>query len=188
VVKWTLTVAAAVFLAIWPASVFISVGRYHGYVSGMTQWVLADGAFRYFDDPLMFIIEWPSLAHAHTQWRAWRETWEWEDIVLLPSVRHDQARDSVACVIPLWLPAMMTGAPALLMWRTDRRPRPGHCRCGYSLAGLGEGAVCPECGAGRPVPCEHIQGSQTTAFLWTPAQGMRSVGNALAEAGVNTAG
>ena len=50
---------------------------------------------------------------------------------------------------PLWLIATaLVLIPGLWgSWRVYRAARPGHCRCGYSLAGLGEGAACPECGA-----------------------------------------
>jgi hypothetical protein len=52
------------------------------------------------------------------------------------------------CVsIPLVSPALaMWGLLGVLLWRHLRRPRPGHCRCGYLLAGLPAAAPCPECG------------------------------------------
>jgi ribosomal protein L34E len=41
--------------------------------------------------------------------------------------------------------------PAAFLWYRHRRRAigPGRCpRCGYDLAGLAEGAGCPECGGG----------------------------------------
>lgn len=54
------------------------------------------------------------------------------------------------CVVPLWavfaFGAIGAVTGRVLVWRGGR-VRPRTCRgCGYHLAGLAEGAVCPECG------------------------------------------
>ena len=54
--------------------------------------------------------------------------------------------------VPVWFPALLTGAPTLWMWRNDRRRRlreRAHAcsKCGYSRTGLPVGRPCPECGA-----------------------------------------
>lgn len=56
--------------------------------------------------------------------------------------------------IPLWMPTLLTATVTAVAWRLDalarRKVRAGMCtQCGYSLAGLKAGAVCPECGAAR---------------------------------------
>lgn len=49
------------------------------------------------------------------------------------------------------LVALVVLAPGA--WRVWRRERRGSCvGCGYDLAGLGEGACCPECGAIKKPP------------------------------------
>ena len=49
--------------------------------------------------------------------------------------------------IPLWFVMLVSATPAILIWWRTRRVPPGLCRnCRYDLAGLKEGAVCPECG------------------------------------------
>ncbi len=48
--------------------------------------------------------------------------------------------------LPLWLPLLLIAIPtAFLWWREHRRPKPGHCPCGYDLRGNVSG-TCPECG------------------------------------------
>lgn len=57
--------------------------------------------------------------------------------------------------IPFWILAVIAGSASFAAWRFEaaaqRRARAGACvRCGYSLAGLPVGAVCPECSAKTP--------------------------------------
>ncbi len=55
--------------------------------------------------------------------------------------------------VPFWIPTLLCLATFALVFRIERREkrlaRAGHCVCGYSLAGLADGAVCPECGKGK---------------------------------------
>ena len=51
----------------------------------------------------------------------------------------------VSIIIPLWVLLLIAAIPTLVLWRLDRRPKPGHCPCGYNLTGNVSG-VCPECG------------------------------------------
>jgi hypothetical protein len=53
--------------------------------------------------------------------------------------------------VPFWIPALACAVPSAWAWRLDaaarRRERAGRCAgCGYDLAGLAAGLVCPECG------------------------------------------
>lgn len=54
---------------------------------------------------------------------------------------------SEVLVLPMWFILLFTGVPTAWLSRIDRRTQPGQCHaCGYDLAGLADGAVCPECG------------------------------------------
>jgi hypothetical protein len=79
--------------------------------------------------------------------------------------------------IPLWpLILLAAGAAGIFFHFRRRMHQPGHCRCGYSLAGLtGEG--CPECGARIPVTL-----MQSITRLWSRWRGILSPGGAAARA------
>jgi hypothetical protein len=54
--------------------------------------------------------------------------------------------------VPLWIPLLAAAGCMGLAWRGSARARAGCCgRCGYDRAGLGAGAVCPECGGAGEV-------------------------------------
>ncbi|MFT3687154.1 MAG: hypothetical protein QM783_19895 [Phycisphaerales bacterium] len=74
--------------------------------------------------------------------------------IVYVSVMNSSAAQSHMGVWVLFWPIvlMLVGGGAMALWsgrRARRRAMTGCCRaCGYSLAGLGEGAACPECGKG----------------------------------------
>lgn len=57
----------------------------------------------------------------------------------------------IAATLPLWIPAAAIALPlAIVVWRGRAPAGYGRCAaCGYDLAGLAAGAVCPECGETR---------------------------------------
>jgi len=64
---------------------------------------------------------------------------------------------SVEWVAPLWPIPLLFWAAGVPILRSGivarRRAMAGNCaKCGYSLAGLGDGAACPECGKAGAVP------------------------------------
>lgn len=90
------------------------------------------------------------LGHGGSPGHIW---WYWgreRDVVVWAPNRVDELSSLGyrATHLPLWIPLVVIGVPAgLLWWRGYRRPRRGHCpRCGYDLTGNVSGR-CPECGA-----------------------------------------
>ena len=85
----------------------------------------------------------------------WSDRLRWVDWT--PSIERVPAFQTTPAtwklVMPLWIPFVCSAIPAVLCWRGMRRPAGGtRCsKCHYDRAGLGVGAVCPECGA-RPAP------------------------------------
>ena len=68
-----------------------------------------------------------------------------------PRELYNSSEIVTSLALPLWLLFLAVLIPTLLLWRLDRRPLPGHCRCGYNLTGLTSGR-CPECGTAAPAP------------------------------------
>ena len=65
-----------------------------------------------------------------------------------PKILVSPTRASI--FIPLWLPFAIIGLPTARVWWTDlKRPKAGHCPCGYDLRGNVSG-TCPECGVQVP--------------------------------------
>ncbi len=65
----------------------------------------------------------------------------WLPRVYVPS----RVRPNYGLLLPLWFPFALFAGPTVWLWCRDRRPRSGHCLCGYNLTGNTTG-VCPECG------------------------------------------
>lgn len=54
---------------------------------------------------------------------------EWPEFVRHPG-------ESLVVTVPIWMLFICVALPTVLFWCVDRRrPRPGHCRCGYNLSG-----------------------------------------------------
>jgi hypothetical protein len=71
----------------------------------------------------------------------WRPGFDWLNFA-------DERDEFFVLRIPLWLPLLLVGLPAMWLWYVDGRGAAGACaRCGYDLSATASG-VCPECGAG----------------------------------------
>ncbi|MFT3687028.1 MAG: hypothetical protein QM783_19255 [Phycisphaerales bacterium] len=83
----------------------------------------------------------------------WLFTWT-DQVILSRTVdtgpRRRDVHQLIVCIWPL--PLLLWAPAAPLLWSgilARRRALSGVClKCGYSLAGLGEGVACPECGKG----------------------------------------
>ena len=85
-------------------------------------------------------------AIAQAEWGVW-SWWRWGEVILRWPMGERQWEYTVWPVAPLLVGiGLGLGYPGLV--GAVRRRRNCCARCGYSRAGLGEGALCPECGAG----------------------------------------
>ena len=60
--------------------------------------------------------------------------------------------------VPLWFVAVLPALPTAWLWYIDRRHLGQCAKCGYDLAGLAPGSMCPECG--EPSPITSLAASQ----------------------------
>ena len=80
------------------------------------------------------------------------DTGEWE---FWPPFYFRAGGGSAVLAAPIWLPLLAISIPTSILWYLDRRrrPKPGHCPCGYDLTG-NESGVCPECGRACASPSD----------------------------------
>jgi hypothetical protein len=85
----------------------------------------------------------PLTTEREWRWRCW--TSSFRATPLLPSVSR---ANGLSVVVPLWIPAILLGAWAGLLWRAhlSSGDRWRCAWCGYDRRGLAADAACPECG------------------------------------------
>ncbi|HYD00714.1 MAG TPA: hypothetical protein VEB22_05755 [Phycisphaerales bacterium] len=144
---WTLLTLGVVVAAVWVASGWRSAfwGRMRGD-SLLQIWVAAGVLHVEYVDPVPDLRptgQWTnSLAKVTWDW-----SWQYQYFSNAPKSQYQQMRVRQ----PLWPTPLLLWSCAALLFRSGilarRRALKGICaKCGYSLAGLGDGAACPECG------------------------------------------
>ena len=85
---------------------------------------------------------WPRSGFTVRPYKTWAETGAaWRHLGLYPD--WDDVGGDHTISVPLWLWMIMFATIVVLC--RNRRPKPGHCPCGYDLTG-NESGTCPECG------------------------------------------
>jgi hypothetical protein len=140
--RWSLTVLTCLCLGLWVFSLrhYVLAGW-----SGHGQVMVIGGMARWTSSPQLFTR---AVSIGPASWRTrWWFTWSRDRSI--PTVT---GLGRLQVEVPLWAPVVVSGGPTLALWgRWLRRKRGGCCLvCGYDLAGLPEGGVCPECGQRRP--------------------------------------
>ena len=148
-VKWMVTIAAAVLGASWIASRWVYVDWIGPHLQSQVS--LESGAMRIsqcFGQLHLNAFYDTSGFHAkqrdhNAPWLWW--SWEWSNQSLAPGTGWR------AFGLPLWVPALLAGCTAIPLWRTHtrrQRKSSGVCdTCGYDRRGLATDASCPECGS-----------------------------------------
>jgi hypothetical protein len=142
IAKWTGLTLALLIAAAWTVSLWWAYGYVWVYPTGLRRVALFAGCIEcgtYF--PARF-----SSDGLETGWRASRHT---VSIRWLPRGVHSPLPGATSVTVPGWIPFLLLAIPTAWLFWIERRARPGHCRCGYDLAGLPPDAACPECGSQR---------------------------------------
>src|SRR5436190_10046051 len=141
-VRWAAVGSALVVAVTYLASFFV-VTMWIGASSGWGVGIVGGAAAGVWTDPATLpIAEGPGL---HMRRRP---------PILVPMhwwPRFDTRPGYANVIIPLWIPLLLVGPAAAMLWvadrRATRRAAKGRCAsCGYDRAGLAVGVKCPECG------------------------------------------
>jgi hypothetical protein len=90
-------------------------------------------------------VDWQLMDSPGNNRIGWRFTARHGKVTWRPYWRRPSDR-VCSLFLPLWMPFAACALPTAWLWWHDRRARPGRCSCGYDLAGMADGAACPECG------------------------------------------
>lgn len=145
--RWVLTIATVLLVAVWLAAGPLRAGFTVSSNPGIDLGLVCGCAAVKFNGGRNVHRRW-ILCPGPTQGPGYRLLW-------LPRYERWWAAGGPverAVLLPLWIPAALTGTLVAFAWRKRRRRKDGACpRCGYDLSGLPTGngttpPTCPECG------------------------------------------